>query len=228
MLVPLRFCTLQDVASRKHTTNLTDFLHTFSIKFQLPQNNYWHLFHFNTRLNTRICAELLTTTSTMESWNRLSKKGHAFLAISNYGSLAITQGLYLASNTSHATYKSRYWVPTQSILDIGISNRKHKVRAQTVAVALRAISTTMQLEEQLSPVVDAQGHYPKAISQLLEGYKRQDPPAEPKLVIPVIVPNHLVQHNRSTQLQRAVGNLALTAFNFLLRVSEYTYHKQSD
>ena len=69
-----------------------------------------------------------------------------------------------------------------------------------VVVVFRAISTTMQLKGQHSPVVDTQGHYPKAICQLLEGYKRKDPPPEPKLAVPVTVPNHLAQHNGRTQL----------------------------
>ena len=91
----------------------------------------------------------------------------------------------------------------------GISKRKLKVRAQMVAVALWAISTTMQLEGQPSPLVETQGNYSKAISQLLEGYKREDPPLEPKLAVLVTIPNHLAQHNGRTQLQQAVGNLVL-------------------
>ena len=86
----------------------------------------------------------------------------------------------------------------------------------------------MQLEGQPSPVVEPQGKYPKAISQLLEGYKRDDPAPEPKLAVPVTVPNHLAHHSGTTPLRQAIGDLALIAFYFLLRVGEYTYHKESD
>ena len=67
-------------------------------------------------------------------------------------------------------------------------------------MVIRAISMTMQFEGQPSPVVDAQDIYPKAISRLLEGYKRIDPPLEPKLAVTVTIPNHLAQHNSRTQL----------------------------
>ena len=112
------FNVMADVASRKHTTNLTDFLKTFSSKFPPPQKNFWQLFQFSTKLTTRICSELLTTTSTMESWNRLSKKGHAFSHIGADGCLVTTRGLNLDSKTSHAKHKSRYWVPTLPMLDM--------------------------------------------------------------------------------------------------------------
>jgi len=111
----------------------------------------------------------------------------------------------------------------------GVSTRKHKVRAQTVAVALRAISTTLQLDGKPNPLADTQGKYPKAISQLLEGYRRADPPSQPKLAVPLVVPRHLViKGGIGTDRQKAVGDLALIAFYYLLRVGEYTYHKKSE
>lgn len=111
----------------------------------------------------------------------------------------------------------------------GVSTRKHKVRAQTVAVALRAISTTLQLDGKPNPLADSQGKHPKAISQLLEGYRRADPPSQPKLAVPLVVPRHLVlKGSIGTEKQKAVGDLALIAFYYLLRVGEYTYHKKSE
>ena len=70
----------------------------------------------------------------------------------------------------------------------GLSRRKFKVRAQTVALAYRAITTSLQLDGQPSPLVESQGKYPKAISLLLEGYSREDPPPQPQLAVPVAVP----------------------------------------
>ena len=62
----------------------------------------------------------------------------------------------------------------------------------------------MQLEGQPSTLVDTQGKYPKAISQLLEGYKMDNPPPEPKLAVPVTVPNHLAYHSGTTPLRHTI------------------------
>ena len=69
----------------------------------------------------------------------------------------------------------------------GLSAKKHTVCAQTVALAYRAISTSLQLECKSNPLVEEEGKYPKAISMLLETYKREDPPPKPKLAVPVAV-----------------------------------------
>ena len=111
----------------------------------------------------------------------------------------------------------------------GVSSGKHKARAQTVALAFRAISTTMQLEGKFNPLAESQNKYPKAISQLLEGYTREDPPPQPKLAIPIMVPEYIQLTNRGkSDKNDAIANLCIIAFYYLLRVGEYTYHKPSD
>jgi len=81
------------------------------------------------------------------------------------------------------------------------------------------------MDHEPSPVVTAQGKYTKKISQLLESYRREDPPSKPKLAVPLSVPNYLVLAGlQSTDPKRkAVGNLATIAFHYLLRSGEYTF-----
>ena len=112
----------------------------------------------------------------------------------------------------------------------GVSNRAHQVRTQTVQVALRAISTKIQLDGQQSPVVDSQGKYPKKISELLESYRREDPPPTPKLAVPLSVPRFMLINTYSSKSAKAksIGDMAIIAFYFLLRVGEYTYHRPSE
>jgi hypothetical protein len=107
----------------------------------------------------------------------------------------------------------------------GVSKRAQQVRTQTVEVALRAISTTFQLDHEPSPVVTTQGKYTKKISQLLESYRREDPPSKPKLAVPLSVPNYLVLAglNSADPKRKAVGNMATIAFHYLLRGGEYTF-----
>lgn len=72
------FNTMADVASRKHNTNNTAFLTDFSIHFPPPQGACWTLFQFSDKVTSKIFSELLNQQSTLESWRRLSKKGHVF------------------------------------------------------------------------------------------------------------------------------------------------------
>jgi hypothetical protein len=73
-------------------------------------------------------------------------------------------------------------------------------------------------------VVNPQGKYYKKISQLLEGYRRNDPPPKFQLAVPLSVPAFMHTYARTgTEKQKAVGDMALIAFFYLLRVGEYTY-----
>ena len=102
----------------------------------------------------------------------------------------------------------------------GVSNRTHQVHTQTVQVALRAISTKIQLDGQQSPVVDLQGKYLKKICELLKSYRREDPPPTPKLAVPLSVPRFMLTTNytsKSTK-EKSIGDMAIIDFYFLLRV----------
>ena len=112
----------------------------------------------------------------------------------------------------------------------GVRGTKRKVRAQTVQVALRAISSTLILDGKQSPLGSQKEGYPKAIAQQLEGYKREDPPPQPKLAVPLEVPRHMNIIGQGTKCpkQRAIGEIAIIAFFYLLRVGEYTYHPPSE
>ena len=107
----------------------------------------------------------------------------------------------------------------------GVSRRTQQVRTQTVEVALRAISTMFQMDHEPSPLVTSQGKYTKKIGQLLESYRREDPPSKPKLAIPLSVPTYLVLSGLSSNApkQQTVGNMATIAFHYLLRGGEYTF-----
>ena len=97
-------------------------------------------------------------------------------------------------------------------------------------MALRSIASKFLLDGEQSPLGPPKGGHPKAIQQLLEGYRREDPPSQPKLAVPLTVPRHIAQQGaRSTSPRtKAIGDLALIAFYYLLRVGEYTYHRPSD
>ena len=96
-------------------------------------------------------------------------------------------------------------------------------------VALRSISTQLQLDGNQNPLVNSEGKYPKAISQILEGFRRDDSPTQPMLAVPLSVPVYLLSAAKfKSKKDKAVADLAIIAFYFLLHVGEYTYHKKSD
>ena len=91
-------------------------------------------------------------------------------------------------------------------------------------MALRAITATLLLDGKQSPLGKEKDGYPKPIKQLLEGYKRQDPPPQPKLAVPLSVPRHLVAKAACTLCPKtkAIRDMTIIAFYYLLRVGEYT------
>ena len=59
-------------------------------------------------------------------------------------------------------------------------------------MALWSISTTLKRDVKQNFLADAQGKYLKTIQELLEGYRREDPPAQQKLAVPLAVPQYLL------------------------------------
>ena len=59
---------------------------------------------------------------------------------------------------------------------------------------------------------------------MIEGFRRDDPPAIPQLAVPIAVPNLCFEAAMKTESPKdqAIGCLTLIAFYFLLRVGEYT------
>ena len=60
---------------------------------------------------------------------------------------------------------------------------------------------------------------------MYDGWRKEDPPTKKMLPVEADVPEFLGQVGRgaaATELDRAVGDLAMIAFYYLLRVGEYT------
>ena len=103
------------------------------------------------------------------------------------------------------------------------------VRATSVIVALRAISAKCKLDGQHNFVVEQERKYPQAIGQIIEGFRRTDPPKQPQLAVPleVVIYIYLVKHKSISNKQQAIGDLCLIAFYYLLKVGEYCYQAKS-
>ena len=89
------------------------------------------------------------------------------------------------------------------------------VRVQSVSDALAAITKTFELVGQQSPIYQTQGEYILPIKQLIEGFRRADPPATPQLAVPATVPARalgLGYLSKSPQCQ-AIGDLVNVGFS---------------
>jgi len=66
---------------------------------------------------------------------------------------------------------------------------------------------------------------------MLDGYTKADPPTQKKLPVEVEVPELLLEMGYGklgSTITQAVGNLALVAVYYLLRIGEYTVKRQRD
>jgi len=103
------FNNMADVASRKHNTNRKHFLTDFSARFPPPQDACWTLFQFSDKVTSKIYSELLNQQSTLESWRRLSTKGHDFGQLGAASSISTLVGLTQNLVHSHNRNESMCW-----------------------------------------------------------------------------------------------------------------------
>ncbi len=108
--------TMADVASRKHTTNLTNFLKLFSNTFPPPKGGCRNLFQHSTKITSEICSQLLLRTSIMGSWRRLPEKGSSFSTLGAAGLVPISQPYAQICKGSPNKVKLISWLPTEDML----------------------------------------------------------------------------------------------------------------
>ena len=108
----------------------------------------------------------------------------------------------------------------------GQYGRGRQITAPAVNSAITAVGKTIAL---------ARGHNPTKIagsdkllprlSQMLEGWTQEDPPTLKKLPVEADIPEYIANIGYlqdATEAQKAIGDLVLIAFYYLLRVGEYT------
>ncbi|GFH59971.1 hypothetical protein CTEN210_16447 [Chaetoceros tenuissimus] len=99
-----------------------------------------------------------------------------------------------------------------------------QVTVQTVTKAISAITKTIKLAGERSPILTTEGQYTTPIGRLVEGMRREDPPPVAKLAVPVEVVHEAHDMSTTTNCPRtqATADLMVIAFYYLLRVGEYT------
>ena len=102
----------------------------------------------------------------------------------------------------------------------------YHIAAGTVTLALTPIGQVLSMDDRGNPL-KAYGsrNYHQSIQVMLDGWKKEDLPMMKNLPVKVDIPKYLVQMAMDTNAgegQKAIYDLTLTAFYYLLQVGEYT------
>jgi len=108
----------------------------------------------------------------------------------------------------------------------GFYGRGKRVAAGTVVGAITAVGQEIALACGTNPtkMTGSERLLPR-LSQILDGWRKEDPPTTKQLPVEADVPELLAETGRdgsATALDRAIGDLTLIAFYYLLRIGEYT------
>jgi hypothetical protein len=133
--------------------------------------------------------------------------------------------LYGASSDPETTYPD-----TDKLLTFAVAVREGQyrcgaqVKVQSVEKALRHIAQKLVLDGHPDPrkASPAQQSLDLPISCLLKSFGDNNPPAEPKLAIPISTITAISEQYRWNPHLDAVADLITIAFFYLLRVGEYT------
>jgi hypothetical protein len=106
------------------------------------------------------------------------------------------------------------------------------VRAGTVCTAITAIGQTIAMANGENPtkMLGLEKFFLR-LQQCIKGYRKQDPVSQMKLPVEADIPKYLVEcalDPSTNELHKAVGDLSLIAFYYLLRVGEYTTKGKRD
>jgi len=106
----------------------------------------------------------------------------------------------------------------------GCLGRGKQIRVGSVRTAITAIAQTIALDRGETPLHNEAGEYHLPLKLMLDGFAKEDPPSEKKLAVGVDIPEHCCRrgHKSTAAKAKAIGDLILIAFYFLLRVGEYT------
>jgi hypothetical protein len=108
----------------------------------------------------------------------------------------------------------------------GFYGQGQQVQSSTVSQAITAIGQTIVLARNDYPTnVNGSDKFLPALQVMLDGYSKSDPPTRKMLPVKADVPKLLVEmgYGKGGSIHaQAIGDLAMIAFYYLLRIGEYT------
>ena len=135
-------------------------------------------------------------------------------------------GPHLSYSSTPYSVRARVLTGFAARVRSGFYGRGRQIKADSARSAITAVGQTISLDIGINPTKEDNGTkliFP--IRLMLDGWRKEDGPTEKKLPVEADVPEFLANLSRmaeATELQKAVGDLCLVAFYYLLRVGEYT------
>jgi hypothetical protein len=128
--------------------------------------------------------------------------------------------------TTHYEHRARVLSGFAARVRTGHYGRGRQIRVGTVISAVTAIGTTISLAKGINPTkMEFSDKFIPRLAQMFQGWRKEDPPIIKKLPVEADIPEFLSalgKSNSTNQLDKAIGDLTLIAFYYLLRVGEYT------
>jgi hypothetical protein len=128
--------------------------------------------------------------------------------------------------TASYIHKMRCLSGFAAIQRAGVYGRGKQVQAGTVSGALTAVGQKIALDYEINPTKRlGSDKFAPRLAEMLTGWAKDDPATVKKMPVEADVPEFMAEQGYrkgGSQLSRAVGDCALIAFYFLLRVGEYT------
>jgi hypothetical protein len=160
---------------------------------------------------------------TLKEWQRLPLVGKMLESLCSlcrtYGS-----GPFPTGHTIHI--RVRLLTGFAGRVHTGYCGQGKQIQAGSVSSAITAIGQAIALATNTNPtkIVGSDKLLPR-LQQMLDGFRKADPPTTKQLPVEADVPEFLVQlglYPEARKLDRALGNLTMIAFYYLLRIGEYT------
>ena len=132
---------------------------------------------------------------------------------------------YLNERTTRFRVRVRTLTGFAARTRTGYYGRGKQVAVGSVRPALTAVSQTIEMDSGTNPVkVTGSNDLLLPLQLVLKGWRKKDKPTQKKLPVEADIPEYLSKLGSlddATELERRVGDLALVAFYYLLRVGEY-------
>jgi hypothetical protein len=230
-LIPLHIAgvdnQMTDIPSRSfgseqkwHCPTDTDFLTLFNSLFPLPTQHSWTLYRMSYEGDFHSADAGFFSGRMAETTKNRQKYWDCWVAyVSPLGMDPYLQkteyALAVRALTRFAARVRR-----------GAYGRQRKIKVGSVSSAITAIGTEIALVTGINPTKLAYSDklIPR-LEQTMEEWRKEDPPTIKKLPVEADVPellSHIGTSPTANELDKAIGDLTLIAFYYLLRVGEYT------
>jgi hypothetical protein len=223
--------SMTDIPSRSfgskpkwHCKSHTDLLTLFNNLFPIPSQNSWTLFQISYAVGMQVTSVLQMKDFTLEEWRRLPKVGKHVGAAGRLMSHLWEWTLFYRTPRSLTESASSQASQDESVQATTVKENGSKLEAsltQSRPLARRLLWPRIPVPQ----IVGSDKLMPR-LQQMLDGFRKADPPTTKQLPVEADVPEFLVQLGLSPEareLDRAIGDLTMIAFfYYLLRIGEYT------